>query len=258
MTWSGFIAAPSASEHAVQLYSELDELTDSVVRFLDAGWRADEPAVVIATSAHWTAFREALEQQGWDTDALGAEHLLTLLDADEAAAALLDGELPSPSRFERLIAATIDGVAARFPDRTLRAFGEIVDVLQRDGRPEAAIALEELWNELAETRKFALLCGYEIDIFDAKLQAGLVREVICRHTHARPAADNARLAAAVDAALADVVGAERAGRIYLEVADAVPHGAVPRAQSVLNWVTTHETRFAEKILARARAHYAAG
>lgn len=258
MTWSGFIAAPSASEHAVQLYGELAELVDSVAAFFDAGWRAGEPAVVIATNAHWTTFRGALEQRGWDIDALRAQHLLTLLDAEEAAVALLDGDLPSRPQFERVIAATIDRVAVRFPDRTLRAFGEIVDVLQRNGRHEAAIALEELWNELAETRAFALLCGYEIDIFDATLQAGLVGDVICRHTHARPAADNARLAAAVDAALGDVVGPERAGRIYLEVADAVPPGPVPRAQSVLNWVTTHEARFAEKILARARAHYAAG
>lgn len=258
MTWSGFINAPAASEHGVQLYGELAELVDSVARFLDAGWRSGEPAVVIATGAHWTRFRSALEDHGWDTDALCEQHLLTLLDADEAAAELLDGELPSPARFAELVAGTIDRAAARFPGRTLRAFGEIVDVLYRDGRREAALALEELWNHLAETRAFALLCAYEVDIFDAELQAGLVGDVICRHTHARPAADSARLAAAVDAALGDVVGPERAGRIYLEVADAVPHGSVPRAQSVLTWLATHEARLAEKILARARVHYAAG
>jgi hypothetical protein len=41
----------------------------------------------------------------------------------------------------------------------------MVDLLWRGGQAEAAIRLEVLWNELASTRTFSLLCGYAIGNF---------------------------------------------------------------------------------------------
>jgi hypothetical protein len=242
----------------VQLYADVAELSDSVARFLDAGFRAGEPAVVISTPGHWRRFGEDVSAKGWDIDGLTAERLLTVLDAERTLSAFLDEETPSPARFADVVGGVIDEVSSLHPNRTVRAFGEMVDVLQRDGRIAAALALEELWNELARTKSFALLCGYEIDIFDCGVQTGLVSDVIRAHTHSRPVADNALLADAVDRALMEVVGAEHAGRIYLSVADAIPRGSTPRAHAVLNWLSTNDALNAPRILDRARAHYANG
>jgi hypothetical protein len=38
---------------------------------------------------------------------------------------------------------------------TVRAYGEMVDLLWKDGLEEAAIRLETLWNELANTHVIA-------------------------------------------------------------------------------------------------------
>jgi hypothetical protein len=46
-------------------------------------------------------------------------------------------------------------------------------VLHSDGLREEAIADEELWNRLARSRRFTLLCGYELDIFDPAAQAAV-------------------------------------------------------------------------------------
>ena len=62
----------------------------------------------------------------------------------------------------------------------IRAYGEMVDVLWKAGQTAAAIQLEMLWNQLAQTHQFALLCGYSMGNFykDAAQQ-----EISGLHTH---------------------------------------------------------------------------
>ena len=57
----------------------------------------------------------------------------------------------------------------------------MVDVLWKEGKPEAAIRLEMLWNKLAQQHGFALLCGYSMGNFYKETKGF---EAICReHTH---------------------------------------------------------------------------
>ena len=44
--------------------------------------------------------------------------------------------------------------------RPVRAYGEMVALLWDDGLVNAAIQLEEMWNELGRRHSFSLFCGY--------------------------------------------------------------------------------------------------
>jgi KaiC/GvpD/RAD55 family RecA-like ATPase len=256
MSWKTFLESAPPAGHGVQVYAELDELAVSVGRFLDAGFRVGEPALAIVTDDHWRAFRAELERRGHDVGELQERGLLTCCDADETLAAFMD-EAPSATRFEQIVGGTVDEVARRFPDRTIRAFGEMVDVLFQRGEEAAAIALEELWNELFETRRFALLCGYQLDVFDLDTENSALPEIVRTHTHPRPVADTAKLAAVVHETLTEVLGSDAAARIYLRVAEEVPRTALPRAQAVLMWLSRHQPAIAQRVLHGARARYAA-
>jgi DcmR-like sensory protein len=256
MSWTGFLEGAPPAEHAVQCYRHLDELAVSVGRFLAAGFRAGEPAVVIACADHWQVFREELERHGHDVAELEDHGLLTVCGADETLAALMNGELPSAERFEDVVGGIVDTVALRVPGRTVRAFGEMVDILARRGQQAAAIELEELWNGLLGTRSLALLCAYELDVFDLHTQTTALPDIVRTHTHQRPVADPARLAAAVHETLSDVVGPDAAAHIYLRVAEEVPRTGLPRAQAVLMWLSGHEPATAERVLHGARLRYA--
>jgi hypothetical protein len=256
MSWTTFLESAPPADHAVQCYRELDELAPSVGRFLDAGFRVGEPAVVIACAGHWPAFEEELGRRGHDVDELANEGLLTECDADETLAALLEDGQSSAERFEDVVGGTVDTVALRFPGRTIRAFGEMVDVLARRGELNAAIALEGLWNGLLKTRRVALLCAYELDLFDLGTQAGALPEIVRAHTHQRPVADPARLASAVHDTLTDVLGPDAAARVYLRVAEEVPRTGLPRAQAVLMWLSSREPAMAERVLQGTRLRYA--
>ena len=257
MSWPNFIESAAPSDHAVQVYDRLDELVQSVVRYLEAGFAIGSPAILIATAEHRERFNRALESLSLRPVVFEREGLLTYRDAEETLNALMDGGLPSAERFEETVGTLVEEVAARFPGRTIRAFGEMVDLLWRRGEESASVALDDLWNELARQRPFALLCGYRLDIFDVDVQTTALPDVCRAHNHARLAADTPRLAAAVDRALTEVVGARRAAHVYLEIAEHVPRGPVPRAQAVLAWLSAEDRLLGETVLERARSHYAA-
>ena len=255
MSWTSFIETAPAAGHAVQVYDDVSELARSFAAFVAAGFRDGDPAIAIATADHREAFAGELVQRGWDPAELERKGLLASADAEELLDRFMDGETPSAERFEHVVGGLVDEVSARHPGRTIRAFGEMVDVLWRRGQQEAATALEELWNELARTRSFALLCGYHLDIFEPDVQRDALPEVFRTHSHTRAVEEPSRLAAAVDQALAEVVGPARAAWIYLDVAEHVPHGSLPRAQAVLSWLSTSGFPNAPAILERARMYY---
>jgi PAS domain S-box-containing protein len=62
-----------------------------------------------------------------------------------------------------------------------------VALLCADGKPEAAIQLEELWNGLAKRHTFSLLCAYPMNLFATAEHAEAFRHVCAMHTRVRPA-----------------------------------------------------------------------
>jgi hypothetical protein len=252
--WEDFLRAPDESGHAVQLYTRLDELAESVAAYLATGFACGDPAVVIATPEHHATFSRFLAATGWDADGLAETGLLTRLDADETLASVLDGDDVSESRFDAVVGGVIDRLADEFPGRRARAFGEMVDLLMARGEHDAAARLEARWNELAATRRFSLLCGYQLDVFDAAAQRAL-QSVCDSHTHVRPAYDVPCLHRAVYDALDEVLGASNARMVHDIVSDDADGKSAPICEQVLLWITERMPRHAVRVLSLARAKY---
>lgn len=250
LTWTD---APVA--HAAQLYVEPGELADSVAEYFVAGFEAGQPAILMATEEHVSLIAERLAADGWDAARLGEPGLLVVVDAESTLARFMDGRHPSAFAFERVVGGLIDELAARFPERRLRAFGEMVDVLCERGQRDAAVELEELWNRLARTRDFSLLCGYRLDVFDHASQVETLPDVCRLHTHVTPGVDAERLAHAVDDALVGVLGPPAAGQVYSLIGAEIRERRVPAPQLVLMWVSENMPLSAERILAAARTNY---
>lgn len=242
----------------MQVYSGVDELAESVAAYLAAGFEVGEPAVVVATPEHLDSFRERLLALGWDARSLEEGGLLTVADAEATLSTLLAGDMPSAARFDELVAEPLDRVGERFAGRDIRVFGEMVDLLCRRGQTDAAIALEEIWRNAALTRRFSLLCGYRIDVFDRESQATTLPWVCELHSHVLPARHYARFAHSVDRALDEVLGSDEASRIYVLMSRQAQDDWVPLAQRILMWVSANRPSLADRILASARAHYVAG
>jgi PAS domain S-box-containing protein len=171
------------SSHAVQFYEDDAFLANAVAGFLSDGFGADEPAVVIATPAHRTAFRDRLENLGVDVDARCNRGELLMLDAEETLAQFMNTDSPDETRFAAVIGSVISKAAASTAHARVRAYGEMVDVLWRAGQPDAAIRLEELWNDLGEVHTFSLLCAYPMANFFKESHAAQFDHICRTHTH---------------------------------------------------------------------------
>lgn len=167
----------AAHNHAVQFYASDSTLFTTVAAFLAEGLTSGQPTLIIATPAHRAAIVEHLCGRLIDCDRAIRDGDLLLLDAQSTLDLfMIDGE-PQPTMFfdnvGRLIEQALNGHQS-----VLRAYGEMVDVLWRAGRAEAAIKLEILWNRLAAKYRFSLLCGYSLGNFYKQPQ-GI--DLVCAH-----------------------------------------------------------------------------
>lgn len=166
--------------HAVRFYEDAQSLARMVATFVAEGFIEGLPAVVIATPEHRDAIVEQLNNMSFDLGHLEKQDDLIVLDARETLALFMVDGMPHAEQFESAMLPVIDRACRGRENCVIRAYGEMVDVLWKDGMEAAAVRLEMLWNQLANTRKFSLLCGYSMGSFykDAAFDA------IChQHTH---------------------------------------------------------------------------
>ena len=167
--------------HAVQFYQDDDSLVTVVVKFLAEGLRQSQPGVVVATLEHRNAIDDALLAQGLDVGRMKRFGDLVLLDARETLDTIVADDLPHPELFNHVFGSALGALARMHPNRPIRAYGEMVDLLWQSGRMDAAVRVEILWNQLVQSGGVSLLCGYAIGNFYKETSAF---EAICRaHTH---------------------------------------------------------------------------
>ena len=167
--------------HAVQFYDDEKALYATVAGFLGQGLVDEQPAILIATVAHCGPILDELKGRMLDVDHAQGSGDLIVLDAEETLAQFMRDDVPSADAFESTVGDLIRRLLVKRAKPTLiRAYGEMVDVLWKDGKPDAAIRLEILWNLLADRFGFALLCGYSMGHFYKDVGHHEVRE---QHTH---------------------------------------------------------------------------
>jgi len=215
--------APMNDGHLVQYYEEEGFLYDRVTDFMSDGLRGSDAAVLIATRAHREGVESRLVRRGVDLSHLTAGGRYHALDARETLSRFMVDGTPDPQRFATTIGPVIR--TARSGDRRVFAFGEMVALLWAEGNRDAAIRLEELWNDLARRETFALLCAYPISHFDDAGYAKPFADINAAHTWVTPAesysvveADERNRAIATLQQKAAALEAESKQRAVLEVA----------------------------------------
>ena len=166
--------------HAVQFYSDDVALSRLVAGFLAEGFAKGDAGVMIATPEHRALVEAELRARSVEVDALKHMGELVVLDAAETLQTFMVNGVPHSSTFNYVIGRVLDQICRAHPDCTIRAYGEMVNVLWKDGHEAAAIRLETLWNELANSHDFKLLCGYSMGNF---YKGAALDQIKDQHTH---------------------------------------------------------------------------
>jgi hypothetical protein len=228
------------SNHFVQLYEDSAQLADAVAAYVAEGAAHGEAAVIIATEAHRVAFAARLRS--------AAKEVL-MLDAERTLERLMANGMPQWGAFREVIGGLIAKLRLRHP--TVRAYGEMVDVLWQRGERAAAIRLEEYWNELGQMQTFSLLCAYRMNPLDGALYGGPLESVCRVHSQLLPARDQQRIDDAVHEASCKVLDQPLAG-ILLSMA-ASHRGELPAGQAALLWLKQNMPRTADKVFQELRS-----
>jgi len=146
----------------VQGYSDDAVLVNEVSQALGAALRQGESVIVVATLEHLDKIAQKLEQEIRDATALASDGRYLALDAAEVLSRFMVNGMPHPERFSDIFGQLIARASlVSGPQRApVTIFSEMVALLFAHGEADAALRLEELWNQLARTHSFSLYCTY--------------------------------------------------------------------------------------------------
>jgi signal transduction histidine kinase len=178
---------PRSGDHVVQFYQSDDFVNDAVASYLAEGLERTQPLVVIATDSRIDSVQWRLANRGYDVDRAHRQGNLVLMNARETLSSFMVGSMPDERRFEANLGRVIARSARVGREAPVRAYGEMVDVLWREGNRRGALQVEELWNELARRHSFSLLCAYAMSNFQLESDAEEFRSVCQAHQHVRAA-----------------------------------------------------------------------
>ncbi|MEO5815708.1 MAG: ATP-binding protein [Gemmatimonadaceae bacterium] len=176
----------TSSGHAVQFYVDDAFLVSSVGDYLAAGLAIGQPVVAVATEEHRRGIEEHLRNRGFDVERAVQRSQLRLIDAGELLASFMENGHPNGALCRASIGGILSAYHRNIPRVTVRVFGEMVDVLCRAGNIDGALEVEELWNELAQTYSFSLLCGYSMRTFASDAHTECVASICGQHAHVIP------------------------------------------------------------------------
>lgn len=246
LDWPELLRQPGGSDHMVQFYSDPEFLVEAVAHYIGCGLRQGEAAIIIARPEHSERFMRALKRE--------SSPALRLLDAETTLSSFMVNGMPEWTAFHRIIGGAIAELRLQYP--TVRAYGEMVDILWQRGDQQAAIRLEEFWNEIRRLQTFSLLCAYGIDPLRDDLYGGGIESVCRCHTHLIPARDYARFNEAVFDASRSVLDQPLAQMLLGLAASHRPHTEMPLGQAALIWLKQNMPRTADRVLEEVRLRLA--
>ncbi|MEX2140043.1 MAG: PAS domain S-box protein [Pirellulales bacterium] len=208
-----------ASEHFVQFYETDQYLVESVSGFVGGGLGAGDAAIIIATEPHRNRIQRKLRARGLDLKAARESGQYVSLDAADTLSAFMRNGSPDPEAFFNVVGREFERLT--LGARRVRAFGEMVALLWREGNAEAACRLEDLWNDLAKKYSFALYCAYPLNGFDEQADGIEFNRICTCHSRVIPGESYAALST-TDAQLREIVALQqKAQALEAEIAKRV-------------------------------------
>jgi len=176
-------------QHTVQFYEDDAFLVDEVGRFIGTALGSGDSGVVIATKAHRDGLAQRLASHGLNISVATAQGRYVALDAAETLSKFMRSGEPDPELFMTVIGDVIERAkkAGGRDGARVAAFGEMVALLWAEGKNDAAIRLEQLWNALAASRSFSLRCAYPMRGFSGRDSSEPFLKICAEHSGVLPA-----------------------------------------------------------------------
>ena len=157
---------PHAS-HEAAFFAEDDDLTEDYARLAERALVTGKVAIVVAAPGRLAAIRDRLQQRGVDLDSAEGSSRYRTATVDEVLASFMVDGWPDETLFWKAATGLVVRTAAAFAGRPVRiaACGDCAGTLLARGDVEAAIRLEQMWDEVVAAFDLDVFCGYRANAF---------------------------------------------------------------------------------------------
>jgi DNA-binding NarL/FixJ family response regulator len=173
----------STRGHTVRFHSDDASLLADFTSFIEANLTAGNAVIVVATESHRTSLLQKLEAHGVDCAAAIEHGRYIPLDVGETLSTFMVNDLPDPVRFSKVAGELFEAAAKAVKAEHARvaACGECAPSLWAQGKAEAAVQLEHLWDEVAKKYDVDVLCGYVLKSFQREQESQVYERICAEH-----------------------------------------------------------------------------
>ena len=174
-----------AHDHIVQFYDGEEFLIKTVINFVAPALLCGEGVILIATQAHLRIVNSSLQELQLKPQEFIQKGQLIMLDAEETLNQIMSHDQIDSIQFDTLVGGLLNEMESRFD--TIKAFGEMVNILWQQGHHNVALALEKIWNSCLENKNVTLLCAYSMDVICEERDGISFMDICNCHSHVLPA-----------------------------------------------------------------------
>jgi DNA-binding NarL/FixJ family response regulator len=170
--------------HEVHFYSDDALLLDTYARFIAVALKSGRAAIAVISQSRSAGLLSRLKAQGLDVDAATQQGTYIQLDASKMLSTFMVNDMPDATRFFPVVGGLTEAAAkaARQQDYGVVACGECSPLLWAEGKAEAAIRVEQLFDELGKTFGMDILCGYALSDFHGKEDEHVFQRICAEHS----------------------------------------------------------------------------
>ncbi|WP_408097543.1 MEDS domain-containing protein [Peredibacter sp. HCB2-198] len=170
---------PVHGDHFVHFFDKADSLVQVFCNYAIPGINRGEGIIVIASKVHQKAFTDGLIHRSIDVNRVISRGQLLIVDAHELLSLFMHKSRPDKTKLVSVVSKLLTGMKQKYS--SIRAYGEMVNILTMEGNHIAALELEKIWHEMVEKEPVSLFCGYSADVlYETELS---FHDVCSCHSH---------------------------------------------------------------------------
>jgi CheY-like chemotaxis protein len=172
----------SFHRHEVLFYSDDSVFLDGFARFIAAALEAGDVAVALATESHQDGLVHRLKALDIDVDAAIRQKTYVPVDVAKTLPDVMVNGMPDSDRFFEVVGGFIRTAAKASKRERVTACGEWAPSLLAEGKADAAIRVEQLWDQVVLTYGVDTLCGYPLSSFRGEEDEHVFQRICAAHS----------------------------------------------------------------------------
>jgi len=173
--------------HEVDFYHDDIALVNGFCRSIEDALKMGAAVIVIATASHHAQILEQFTYQGTNINAAMERGGYLSVNAVEALEMMMSDGMPDEGRCSRAVGDLIARArkAVTLKGARVAICGECAPTLLQEGKTDAAIRLEQIWDEVTKQHNADTLCGYLWSAFPEGENSAVLRRIRAEHSAVR-------------------------------------------------------------------------